>query len=514
MKIRDNVLFLHYRFSNQMQSTSSDGGMHMTTISNGGIKRFPHPNQLSTALILRKVPYELNTVAKLSNYFEKFGTVVNVQVRYDNDPEGALVRFVTPQEAKKAHDCSDAVLGNRFIRVFYSKRDRNSYPQILKPFEITSPIELAAEAATGPLQTSKTDLDLDKREVSPVDLDTPTTMLSESLSRSNISMDHTQQQALLSKVKTPPIDTKMIEKKLEIQKRKQELIDQCLKQQKLLFGMLNKSSSQVEKDRIKKQIIEMDLKLTKWKTSTEQAQALRNETARIVNRSAKEKLQELRKTVDKSRAVRSPGQTHKDLRGIISRKPRSLLILSIKQSEKEELMTYLERFGMIEQVNYKPDESQLLVTYRSRQEAEKLVHSTYPFKGRNLIMKWSAPKKPLRSQLKYVNVRAHAKSVYPGYNLQFSRPAVLGLDGEGNGDLLTPEFNIGFDSRQEMLLDDPNDSIESPDDLITPGEGFASISSPNENDYFNFLEPKVTICDDSENEDEEEVYWRRRDKKV
>ena len=71
---------LHYRFSNPMQSFNSDGGMHMTTISNGGIKRFSHPNQLSTALILRKVPFELNTVAKLSNYFEKFGTVVNVQV--------------------------------------------------------------------------------------------------------------------------------------------------------------------------------------------------------------------------------------------------------------------------------------------------------------------------------------------------------------------------------------------------------------------------------------------------
>ena len=63
-----------------------------------------------------------------------------------------------------------------------------------------------------------------------------------------------------------------------------------------------------------------------------------------------------------------------------------------------------------------------------------------------------------------------------------------------------------------MLMEHTNDNMESPDDLITPGEGFASISSPNENDYFNFLEPKVTICDDSDNEDEEEVYWRRRDK--
>ena len=75
-----HVLFYDYHFSNQMHSANSDIGMHMTTISNGGIKRFSHPTQLSSALILRKVPFELNTVAKLSNYFEKFGTVVNVQV--------------------------------------------------------------------------------------------------------------------------------------------------------------------------------------------------------------------------------------------------------------------------------------------------------------------------------------------------------------------------------------------------------------------------------------------------
>ena len=67
-----------------MHSVSSVDSVHMTTISNGGNKKYPHPNQLSTALILRKVPIELNSVAKLSNYFDKFGTVVNVQVRFAN----------------------------------------------------------------------------------------------------------------------------------------------------------------------------------------------------------------------------------------------------------------------------------------------------------------------------------------------------------------------------------------------------------------------------------------------
>ena len=41
-----------------------------------------------------------------------------------NDPEAALVQFSHHSEAKAAHSCPDAVLGNRFIRVFWHNPDR------------------------------------------------------------------------------------------------------------------------------------------------------------------------------------------------------------------------------------------------------------------------------------------------------------------------------------------------------------------------------------------------------
>ena len=44
-----------------------------------------------------------------------------IQVRYENDPESAIVQFSSPQEAKAAHDSVEAVLNNRFIRVYYLK---------------------------------------------------------------------------------------------------------------------------------------------------------------------------------------------------------------------------------------------------------------------------------------------------------------------------------------------------------------------------------------------------------
>ena len=39
------------------------------------------PQRASEALILRKVPRELNSITKLSAHFEKFGTIVNLTVR-------------------------------------------------------------------------------------------------------------------------------------------------------------------------------------------------------------------------------------------------------------------------------------------------------------------------------------------------------------------------------------------------------------------------------------------------
>ncbi len=46
-------------------------------------------------------------------------------MRYEGDLEGALVQFASPTEAKKAHDSTEAVLNNRFIKVYYLRKDNN-----------------------------------------------------------------------------------------------------------------------------------------------------------------------------------------------------------------------------------------------------------------------------------------------------------------------------------------------------------------------------------------------------
>lgn len=82
------------------------------------------PNiQNNCSLELRKIPRGLNTIAHLNNHFSKFGKIINIQISYDSDPEAAIVTFSTHAEANVAYRSTEAVLNNRFIKVFWHNQD-------------------------------------------------------------------------------------------------------------------------------------------------------------------------------------------------------------------------------------------------------------------------------------------------------------------------------------------------------------------------------------------------------
>ena len=75
-------------------------------------------------LEVRRLPSHLNTIACLNDYFSKFGTIVNLQIKYESDPEAAVVQFASHAEAAAAHRCPEAVLGNRFIKLFWHNKEQ------------------------------------------------------------------------------------------------------------------------------------------------------------------------------------------------------------------------------------------------------------------------------------------------------------------------------------------------------------------------------------------------------
>lgn len=75
--------------------------------------------QRGTELEVRKIPRAQNNIATLNEFFSKFGTVTNIQVNFQGCPESALVSFSNHSEAYSAYRSPEAVLGNRFIRLFW-----------------------------------------------------------------------------------------------------------------------------------------------------------------------------------------------------------------------------------------------------------------------------------------------------------------------------------------------------------------------------------------------------------
>ncbi|KAB7497372.1 RNA-binding protein 26 [Armadillidium nasatum] len=65
-------------------------------------------------LELRKIPSGLNTISHLNQHFVKFGSITNIQVHHEGDPEAALITFSSHSEANAAYRSTEAVLNNRF----------------------------------------------------------------------------------------------------------------------------------------------------------------------------------------------------------------------------------------------------------------------------------------------------------------------------------------------------------------------------------------------------------------
>ncbi|NXO13216.1 RBM27 protein, partial [Oriolus oriolus] len=93
----------------------------------GFLKKNQYTN---TKLEVRKIPPELNNITQLNEHFSKFGTIVNIQVAFQNDPEAALIQYLSNDEARKAISSTEAVLSNRFIRVLWHRESEQQSPAL------------------------------------------------------------------------------------------------------------------------------------------------------------------------------------------------------------------------------------------------------------------------------------------------------------------------------------------------------------------------------------------------
>uniref|UniRef100_A0AAZ3SJD5 RNA binding motif protein 26 n=1 Tax=Oncorhynchus tshawytscha TaxID=74940 RepID=A0AAZ3SJD5_ONCTS len=253
------------------------GGFHNKNPQNQNQKA---PFGSNTKLSVLQIPQGLNNISKLNQHFSKFGTIVNLQVTYGNDPEGALIQFDSHEEAKRALQSPEAVLNNRFIRVLWHCEDemgqqgmgqqgmgqqgqQHHQPQPLMVQQPATSLKQSVVDRLGPLPADSSEPNQDSRVASQNDFKSNLSMkerlglpLNQEVFSTSTGLTKTvynmaalkaaQKTALFAGVAATEEAMKNKQEALlqqEMRKKKQEILEKHIETQKLLICKLEKNKT-------------------------------------------------------------------------------------------------------------------------------------------------------------------------------------------------------------------------------------------------------------------------------
>ncbi|XP_069725681.1 RNA-binding protein 27 isoform X2 [Phaenicophaeus curvirostris] len=441
----------------------------------GFLKKNQYTN---TKLEVRKIPPELNNITQLNEHFSKFGTIVNIQVAFQNDPEAALIQYLTNDEARKAISSTEAVLNNRFIRVLWHREGEQQSPlqqqQQTPTQSLHHQLHLQQQAlATSPAVTTHSNLSKvmtkplasgayvlnkvpvkrrlgaaggnqpDLSQAGAVVDDSPTFPASSSHSKmvyssSNLktsmkpgagSKPHDVQEALKKKQEAMKLQQDM-------RKKQQEMLEKQIECQKMLISKLekNKAVKPEERAEIMKTLKELTGKISqlkdelktssttstpsKLKSKTEAQKELLDAELDFHKRlSSGEDTTELRKKLNQlqveaarlgilpaGRGKTVPARGRGRGRGgrgrgmlnhmVVDHRPKALTVGGFVEEEKDELLQHFSKFGDIEDLQEEDSPLSVVLTFKSRSEAENAANQGSQFKDRRLQISWYKPKVP------------------------------------------------------------------------------------------------------------------------
>ncbi|KAM6907882.1 RNA-binding protein 27 [Xenentodon cancila] len=475
---------------------------------------FPKRNHyVNTKLEVRKIPRELNNITKLNEHFSKFGTIVNIQVVFGGDPESALIQYTKNEEARRAISSIEAVLNNRFIRVYWHReptgnaaglQEQSSVSQVAgsapsqglqhsnmhKGIKQHNPAAYvlnktipkhhlnATAGATNAMKTDSLNPNPATVAVAPALTNTqkaPYTSTapkssSKSLGKTGKALE--AQEALKKKQEALKLQQDM-------RKKKQEMLKTQIECQKALINRLEKNRGMKPEERanIMKTLKELTEKITQLqnemnpasqvsntksnhgqpKTKTDAQKALLDAELDFHKKMSsgedttdlKRKLGQLQVEATRLGLIRPPagrgrgrgkaalesGAMHmgrgrsrsRELAGrggvinrmVIDHRPRALAILGFTQEEKEELMPHFVKFGEIEELQDQ-DANSVIMTFKTRSEAENAANQGAKFKGRVLQISWYKPKtpsvttEPEEDEAKDEDIMKETRSYLPG----------------------------------------------------------------------------------------------------
>ncbi|XP_049447746.1 RNA-binding protein 27 isoform X2 [Epinephelus fuscoguttatus] len=449
-------------------------------------KRYHYVN---TKLEVRKIPRELNNITKLNEHFSKFGTIVNIQVVFGGDPEAALIQYTKNEEARRAISSTEAVLNNRFIRVYWHREPGTNATGLQQQEQSSGSQAAGITPSQGPQhgnmhkgikQHNPAAYVLNKTvpkhrvpaapgvtvTTKPDSLNPNTDMVTVAPALTNTQKGPYTSTALKSSSKSLGKTGKALEaqevlkKKQEalklqqdMRKKKQEMLKTQIECQKALINRLEKNRGMKPEERanIMKTLKELTEKIAQLqnemnpasqvssaKTNHNQSKTKTDAQKELLDAELdfhkkmssgedttdlKRKLGQLQVEATRLGLIRSPagrgrgrgkmalepGSMHMGRgrgrsremmarggtvnRMVVDHRPRALAILGVTQEEKEELMPHFVKFGEIEDVRDQ-DANSVVMTFKTRSEAENAANQGAKFKGRVLQISWYKPKTP------------------------------------------------------------------------------------------------------------------------
>jgi RNA-binding protein 26 len=103
-------------------SKDTNGQSNSRMLGDVGRQSNRAPHKASRTLYVNGIPQESNRWEALLSHFQKFGQVIDIYVPANS--EKAFVQFSKREEAEAALKAPDAVMGNRFIKLWWANRDR------------------------------------------------------------------------------------------------------------------------------------------------------------------------------------------------------------------------------------------------------------------------------------------------------------------------------------------------------------------------------------------------------
>lgn len=441
---------------------------------------------INTKLEVRKIPLDLNNITKLNEHFSKFGTIVNIQVGFGGDLDAALIQYTKNEEARRAISCTEAVLNNRFIRVYWHREPGANntaapaqeqltgvqpagptpnhgppHTNVHKAIKQHNPAAYVlnktvhkprAQSAAGTSGTNTAESSSPETIIVPSALTNsqkgpfPPASLKSSKSLGKTAKALIAQEALKQKQEALKLQQDM-------RKKKQEMLETQIECQKALINRLEKNRGMKPEERanIMKTLKELTDKITQLqndlnpaaqvtnvkanhnqpKTKTDAQKELLDAELDILKKmnsgedttDLKRKLGQLQVEATRLGLIRAPssrgrgrgkmaadhGTAHvgrgrgrsRDAMGrggtvnrmVVDHRPRALAILGVTQEEKEELMPHFVKFGEIEDLR-DHDATSVVMTFKTRSEAENAANQGAKFKGRVLQISWYKPKTP------------------------------------------------------------------------------------------------------------------------